>query len=187
MVDLRKCIGSTRFGIEPHEAPVEDFPKQRSQKDGLGRMCKTHWNQYTAGLARDAKARKAAAAAKAEDAATEPSRSMRRHRVRGASRRNRSPRTRRVPPHRRPDVASEAPGVIPGPFFVRQERSRPSARWSCRLLRRFAGRRSVDQQERDSSLSLGGAIPLAPTKLAEQRHPGSDPIEGPTELSSPAT
>lgn len=63
MADLRRCIGSTRFGIEPHEAPVEEFPKQPSQKDGLGRMCKTHWNQYTAGLARDAKARKAAASA----------------------------------------------------------------------------------------------------------------------------
>lgn len=23
---LRKCIGSARSGIEPHEAPVEDFP-----------------------------------------------------------------------------------------------------------------------------------------------------------------
>jgi len=57
------CIGSARFGIEPHEAPVEDFPRQPSQKDGLGRMCRTDWNQYTAGLARDAKARKAAAAA----------------------------------------------------------------------------------------------------------------------------
>jgi hypothetical protein len=57
---LRRCIGSERFGIEPHEAPVEDFPKQPSQKDGLGRMCKDHWNQYTAVLARDAKARKAA-------------------------------------------------------------------------------------------------------------------------------
>ena len=57
---LSRCIGSTRFGIEPHEAPVEDFPRQPSQKDGLGRMCKVHWNQYTAGLARDAKARKAA-------------------------------------------------------------------------------------------------------------------------------
>jgi hypothetical protein len=60
MADLRKCIGSTRFGIEAHEAPVGDFPVQPSQKDGLGRMCKAHWNQYTAGLARDAKARKAA-------------------------------------------------------------------------------------------------------------------------------
>jgi hypothetical protein len=62
MADLRKCIGSTRFGIEAHEAPVADFPVQPSQKDGLGRMCKVHWNQYTAGLARDAKVRKAATA-----------------------------------------------------------------------------------------------------------------------------
>jgi len=60
---VRRCIGSARFGIEPHDAPVEDFPKQPSQKDGLGRMCKDHWNAYTAGLARDAKARKAAEAA----------------------------------------------------------------------------------------------------------------------------
>ena len=59
-MSLRRCIGSARFGIERHEAPVEDFPRQPSQKDGLGRMCRTHWNQYTAGLARDAKARKAA-------------------------------------------------------------------------------------------------------------------------------
>jgi len=59
MTDLRRCIGSTRFGIEAHEAPVAEFPRQPSQKDGLGRMCKTHWNLYTAGLARDAKARRA--------------------------------------------------------------------------------------------------------------------------------
>ena len=58
--ELRRCIGSTRSGIAAHQAPTEDFPVQPSQKDGLGRMCKTHWNQYTAGLARDAKARKAA-------------------------------------------------------------------------------------------------------------------------------
>ena len=63
---LRRCIGSVRFGIEPHDAPVEDFPRQPSQKDGLGRMCKVHWNQYTAGLARDAKARKAAEAGSVE-------------------------------------------------------------------------------------------------------------------------
>ena len=62
----RRCIGSKRFGIEAHDAPVEDFPKQPSQKDGLGRMCREHWNAYTAGLARDAKARKAAAAGDAE-------------------------------------------------------------------------------------------------------------------------
>jgi len=57
---LRRCIGSHRFGIEPHDAPVGDFPRRPSQKDGLGRMCQVHWNQYTAGLARDAKARNAA-------------------------------------------------------------------------------------------------------------------------------
>jgi hypothetical protein len=63
MADMRKCIGSTRFGIDAHEAPTEDFPAQPSQKDGLGRMCKPHWNQYTAGLARDRKAKLATEAA----------------------------------------------------------------------------------------------------------------------------
>ncbi len=47
---LRKCIGSKRYGIEAHEAPVEDFPIQPSQRDGLGRMCRTHWTQYTRAL-----------------------------------------------------------------------------------------------------------------------------------------
>jgi hypothetical protein len=60
MAEMCRCIGSARFAIEAHDAPIEDFPKQPSRKDGLGRMCKTHWNQYTAGLARDAKARKTA-------------------------------------------------------------------------------------------------------------------------------
>ena len=60
MANLRNCLGSARFGIEAHDAPPEDFPVQPSQKDGLGRMCKPHWNAYTAGLARDAKARRAA-------------------------------------------------------------------------------------------------------------------------------
>jgi hypothetical protein len=69
MAHLRRCIGSARFGIEPHDAPVEDFPSQPSQKDGLGRMCKAHWNQYTAGLAREAKARKAAEGAGAGEVA----------------------------------------------------------------------------------------------------------------------
>jgi len=50
MTDLRRCIGSARFGIEAHEAPVTYFPAQPSQKDGLGRMCKPHWNQYTSAL-----------------------------------------------------------------------------------------------------------------------------------------
>ena len=47
---LRRCIGSARFGIEPHEAPVADFPKQPSQKDGLGRMCADPLEAYVKGL-----------------------------------------------------------------------------------------------------------------------------------------
>jgi hypothetical protein len=69
MADTRKCIGSAKFGIEAHDAPVADFPAQPSQKDGLGRMCKTHWTEYTRAL------RKAAVARKAEEkdsAATPP-------------------------------------------------------------------------------------------------------------------
>ena len=68
---LRHCIGSGRYGFEPHDAPIEEFPAQPSQPDGLGRMCKTHWNQYTAGLARDRKGStpKVEKAPKAEKAA----------------------------------------------------------------------------------------------------------------------
>ena len=69
MADLRRCIGSAKFGIEAHEAPVGDFPIQPSQKDGLGRMCKAHWNQYTTALRKAALARKAADGGKASDAA----------------------------------------------------------------------------------------------------------------------
>ena len=60
MADMRKCIGSAKFGIEAHEAPVGDFLAQPSQKDGLGRMCKPHWSQYTKNLRKAALARKAA-------------------------------------------------------------------------------------------------------------------------------
>ena len=62
MADLRKCIGSTRFGIEAHEAPVEEFPVQPSQKDGRGRMCKPHWKAYTTALRKAAKAKQDEAA-----------------------------------------------------------------------------------------------------------------------------
>ena len=55
MTTTKKCIGSAKFGIEAHEAPVGNFPIQPSQKDGLGRMCKTHWTEYTRAL-RKAKA-----------------------------------------------------------------------------------------------------------------------------------
>jgi hypothetical protein len=71
--ELRRCIGSTRFGIEAHEAEAGNFPAQPSQKDGLGRMCKPHWRQYTNGLRRAALARKGAeGVAPAEAAPIEP-------------------------------------------------------------------------------------------------------------------
>ena len=70
--ETRRCIGSARFGIESHDAPINEFPAQPSQKDGLGRMCATHWRAYTSGLARDAKARKAAAEPPATEIAPEP-------------------------------------------------------------------------------------------------------------------
>jgi len=60
MTDQRKCVGSVRFEIEAHHAPEDDFPAQPSQKDGLGRMCKVHWNQYTSALRKAALARQAA-------------------------------------------------------------------------------------------------------------------------------
>jgi hypothetical protein len=58
-VAMRRCIGSTRFGIEAHDALASDFPVQPSQKDGLGRMCHTHWRAYTNALRKVAVARKA--------------------------------------------------------------------------------------------------------------------------------
>ena len=75
MADMRKCIGSAKFGIEVHAAPVDDFPAQPSQKDGLGRMCKPHWKQYTAALRKAALARKAAEGGTSSEAlSTEPDR-----------------------------------------------------------------------------------------------------------------
>lgn len=62
MADMRRCIGSTKFGIKAHDAPPSEFPVQISQKDGLGRMCKPHWREYTRALRAAALARKAAAA-----------------------------------------------------------------------------------------------------------------------------
>jgi hypothetical protein len=58
---MRRCSGSKTFGIEAHEAPATDFPIQPSRKDGLGTMCKPHWNQYTSALRKAALARKAEA------------------------------------------------------------------------------------------------------------------------------
>ena len=68
--DQRRCIGSAKFGIAAHEAPSADFPIQPSQKDGLGRMCKPHWNEYTSALRKAALARKAAQGEPGEGQAT---------------------------------------------------------------------------------------------------------------------
>jgi hypothetical protein len=57
---LRRCTGSARFGIEPHEAPVSEYPKQPSRKDGLGTMCTEHWRAYVRALREARKAAKAA-------------------------------------------------------------------------------------------------------------------------------
>lgn len=48
--ELRRCTGSARFGIEPPETHVTDFPKQPSRKDGLGTMCTEHWRAYVKDL-----------------------------------------------------------------------------------------------------------------------------------------
>jgi hypothetical protein len=65
-IGTRRCIGSTTFGIEAHEAPVDDFPVQASAKDGLGRMCRPHWTEYTRALRTASLARKAAEVVEAE-------------------------------------------------------------------------------------------------------------------------
>lgn len=71
---MRRCIGSATFGIEPHEAPVDDFPVQSSAMDGLGRMCNSHWTAYTRALRKASVARKAAEASEvaAVEVAPEP-------------------------------------------------------------------------------------------------------------------
>jgi hypothetical protein len=71
--DLRSCVAGvavayevSNFAVSAHEAPPDEFPAQPSQKDGLGRMCKPHWNQYTSALRKAALARKASETAPAE-------------------------------------------------------------------------------------------------------------------------
>lgn len=54
---LRRCIGSTTFGIEAHEVPVSAFPVQPSRRDGLGALCREHWTVYTRALRQAARER----------------------------------------------------------------------------------------------------------------------------------
>jgi hypothetical protein len=56
VTELRRCKGSARFGIEPHDAAVSTFPKQPSRKDGLGTMCSEHRRAYVKALAAARKA-----------------------------------------------------------------------------------------------------------------------------------
>ena len=37
--DLRRCTGSVRFSIEPHEAPISEFPKQPSPARTASARC----------------------------------------------------------------------------------------------------------------------------------------------------
>ena len=49
-----------------------DFPVQPSQKDGLGRMCKPHWREYTNALRKTAVARRAEATTEVPAPESEP-------------------------------------------------------------------------------------------------------------------
>ena len=69
---MRRCIGSATFGIEAHEVPIDGFPVQASAKDGLGRMCRPHWTEYTRALRKASVARKAEAEPAPEPEALTP-------------------------------------------------------------------------------------------------------------------
>jgi hypothetical protein len=97
------------------------------------------------------------------------SRSSRSHGGR-ARRHGHQPRTQ-IPPTRKPaKLVRQAPGTIPGPFFVARSGEHPP-RDSCRFLRRCSRRSAIDQEEAVRSLSLGGAIPLALTKPTSSVRP----------------
>ena len=117
---LRRCIGSAKFGIEAHEAPPDEFPAQPSQKDGLGRMCKPHWNQYTSALRKAALARKAAEASADRAGARRGARAdpdAGQARAQDGRAGGRLPGRRRI--GRPPPADPRAPGANPGPFHVR--------------------------------------------------------------------
>ena len=143
MTDMRKCIGSAKFGIEAHEAPAADFPVQPSQKDGLGRMCKPHWNQYTNALRKAALARKAAEGEAAEPEPVASRSEARQARTQGRHAGGRRAGRRRIA--RPPPVDPRAPGANPGPFCVR------SRRWP-----RSGSSRHVGQRGR-ARANLGGS------------------------------
>ena len=141
-----RCIGSSRFGIEAHEVDDGDFPVQPSQKDGLGRMCKPHWREYTNALRKAAVARNAEAA---EAPVPEPEPEVieapqEAPRGRGASTAPRATREAPRPSRRKRSrprsdqlATRRAPGASPGPASVRsgQDATRGSAAPSAALWR----------------------------------------------------
>jgi len=106
-VQLRRCIGSERFGIEAHDAPISDFPAQPSQKDGLGRMCKPHWRQYTDALRKAALARKASQ----PDDAPKPTRAARAKPAKATPKR----RSANATPAKAPRTAKQAAATVDTP------------------------------------------------------------------------
>ena len=104
---MRRCIGSAKFRIESHEAPVEDFPVQPSRKDGHGTMCRPHWTEYTRAL-RKAAGGKAAQADEFQAAVDQVSRIVQRDARRAKAARGK-PEPIRTKPARTRKVEPEAP------------------------------------------------------------------------------
>lgn len=126
---MRRCIGSERFGIVAHEAPVADFPLQPSQKDGIGRMCKPHWREYTNGLRRDQLARQAAGAEaqptprdQAKAARSEASEAIANEARKGRAKRQEARAAAKATPAPSPTRPAKAPKVTAEPDDVRAAR-----------------------------------------------------------------
>ena len=162
MVDMRKCIGSAKFGIEAHEAPVDDFPAQPSQKDGLGRMCKPHWKQYTSALRKAALARKAAEGDGATEAAAAETASA--HAAPAG-----------VGRPRRPSRPSPSP-IGPGPRAALASRPRLAVRRATPDSR-SAPTRLSDPGRKPGVLSCGGVSGHAPAHRGTWANGGA---HGPT-------
>jgi hypothetical protein len=106
-VVIRRCIGSTRFGIEPHDVPASEFPAQPSQRDGLGRMCRPHWRAYTTALRHASEEAKRAAAPEAEVVPVPPAPEPASGRRKG--------RGRTAEPTSGPNATAAAPKLAPKP------------------------------------------------------------------------
>lgn len=110
---MRRCKGSERFGIKPHDAPVADFPVQPSRKDGLGTMCAPHWKAYVKGLHADRKAATGGTASAEAPAKATTKAERRRTPMANKPAPAESPRVRKA---RETLAATEA---LPGPEYVK--------------------------------------------------------------------